>query len=168
MKNFGGYVIAISVLILFSFMFMSGSKKDNTESTNKSANNPSNVNPKSNVDINNKVSTTQTNNKLLKEITSNGVGEVAKDGDIVSVNYVGKLTNGTEFDNSYKRGQPIEFNLGSGQVIKGWDEGIKDMKIGEKATLTIPPNLGYGELGSPPVIPANATLIFNVELVGIK
>lgn len=165
MKNFGGYVIAVSVIILLGFMFMSGSKKDNSESTNKSAND---MNSKKSIDVNNQVSTTATNNKLIKEITSNGTGEVAKDGDTVFVNYIGKLTDGTEFDNSYKRGQSIEFVLGSGQVIKGWDEGIKGMKIGEKATLTIPPNLGYGERGSPPIIPSNATLIFDVELVKIQ
>lgn len=164
MKNFGGYVVAVSALILLGFMFMSGNNNNSVSPNNSS----DNINSKNNTDINNKVSTTTINNKLIKEITSDGTGEKAKDGDTVSVNYIGKLTDGTEFDNSYKRGQPIEFVLGSGQVIKGWDEGIKGMKIGEKARLTIPPSLGYGERGSPPIIPSNATLIFDVELVKIQ
>ena len=92
----------------------------------------------------------------------------AKPGDIVWVHYVGALKDGTKFDSSRDRGpdQPIRFTLGRGEVIKGWDEGIKGMKIGEKRTLIIPPALGYGERGSPPKIPANAELHFDVELIG--
>jgi len=90
----------------------------------------------------------------------------AKDGDIVWVQYTGKLTDGTQFDSSVGK-EPIRFTLGRGEVIKGWDEGIQGMKIGEKRQLIIPPKLGYGEHGSPPAIPANATLNFDVELIGI-
>jgi FKBP-type peptidyl-prolyl cis-trans isomerase len=90
----------------------------------------------------------------------------AASGDQVSVNYSGKLTDGTEFDNSYKRGEPIKFVLGQGTVIKGWDEGLLGMQVGEKRRLVIPPELGYGPTGQGP-IPANATLIFEVELVGL-
>ena len=97
-----------------------------------------------------------------------GTGAQAAAGKTVSVHYTGKLTNGKVFDSSLTRGQPIEFKLGAGRVIKGWDEGIALMKVGGKATLTIPPELGYGERGAGGVIPPNATLIFEVELVSVK
>lgn len=92
----------------------------------------------------------------------------AKAGDTVSVHYVGRLENGKKFDASRDHGGPFSFELGAGQVIKGWDQGIEGMKIGEARKLIIPPNLAYGERGAPPVIPPNATLIFTVELVGIE
>jgi FKBP-type peptidyl-prolyl cis-trans isomerase len=103
-------------------------------------------------------------------ITETGVGEPgAQDGDIVWVNYTGTLKDGTKFDSSldHPDAEPIRFTLGQGQVIKGWDEGIKGMKVGEKRTLTIPASLGYGVAGSPPKIPGNAELHFDVELVGM-
>jgi len=96
-------------------------------------------------------------------------GEGAKDGDTVSVLYTGKLQDGTVFDASDKHGgEQIEFVLGKGMVIKGWDEGVAGMQVGEKRTLTIPPTLGYGEQGAGGVIPPNATLTFDVELLGIR
>lgn len=97
-----------------------------------------------------------------------GKGAEAKAGDKVAVHYVGTLTDGKEFDSSRKRGQPFEFTLGRGQVIRGWDEGVAGMKPGGKRKLTIPSSLGYGERGAPPVIPPNATLVFEVELLEIK
>ncbi len=97
-----------------------------------------------------------------------GTGAQAVAGKTVSVHYTGKLTNGKVFDSSYTRGEPLSFPLGAGRVIKGWDEGIALMKVGGKATLTIPPELGYGARGAGGVIPPNATLIFEVELVSIK
>ena len=97
-----------------------------------------------------------------------GTGASPETGDYVSVHYVGKLTDGTEFDNSHKRGEPITFPIGGGRVIKGWDQGIAMMKVGGKAILTIPPELGYGARGAGNVIPANATLVFEVELVDTK
>jgi FKBP-type peptidyl-prolyl cis-trans isomerase len=97
-----------------------------------------------------------------------GSGAEAKAGDIVSVHYTGWLQDGTKFDSSLDRGKPIEFILGTGAVIKGWDEGLAGMKVGGKRKLVIPPELGYGPNGSPPVIPANAVLIFEVELVDVK
>ena len=96
-------------------------------------------------------------------------GGGAKDGDTVSVLYTGKLANGTEFDSSAKHGgDPIEFVLGKGMVIKGWDEGVAGMQVGEKRTLVIPPAIAYGEKGAGGVIPPNATLTFDIELVGIR
>ena len=97
-----------------------------------------------------------------------GSGAQAKAGKMVSVHYEGKLLDGTVFDSSFNRGKPIDFKLGVGQVIQGWDEGIALMKVGGKATLTIPPELGYGARGAGGVIPPNATLVFDVELVAVK
>lgn len=97
-----------------------------------------------------------------------GTGDEAAKGDTISVHYVGTLENGKKFDSSRDRGTPFDFQLGAGQVIAGWDEGLVGMKIGGLRELTIPPELGYGAAGSPPVIPPNATLIFEVELLDIK
>ena len=97
-----------------------------------------------------------------------GDGEEARPGLKVVVHYTGRLTDGTKFDSSHDRVRPFEFILGAGQVIDGWDQGIDGMKVGGKRKLTIPPRLGYGRRGAPPAIPGNATLVFDVELVGIK
>ncbi len=97
-----------------------------------------------------------------------GDGPEAKTHDNVSVHYTGWLTDGTKFDSSVDRGTPFEFHLGAGQVIKGWDEGVAGMKVGRKRKLTIPPELGYGDRGSGDKIPPGATLVFEVELLGIK
>src|SRR5215213_533172 len=97
-----------------------------------------------------------------------GTGDEAKSGMQVTAHYHGTLADGKVFDSSYDRGQPFSFRLGGGQVIKGWDEGIAGMKVGGKRKLTIPPELGYGARGAAGAIPPNATLIFDVELVGVK
>ena len=100
--------------------------------------------------------------------TREGAGDQAQPGKMVSVHYTGKFPDGRVFDSSYSRGEPIQFQLGAGRVIKGWDEGIALMKVGGKAELTIPPHLAYGERGAGGVIPPNATLVFEVELVSVK
>ena len=97
-----------------------------------------------------------------------GTGAQAEAGKTVAVHYTGKFQDGKVFDSSVSRGEPIEFPLGKGRVIKGWDEGIALMKVGGKAQLIIPPDLGYGNRGAGGVIPPNATLVFDVELVSVK
>lgn len=96
-----------------------------------------------------------------------GAGAEATSGQRVTVHYVGTLTDGSKFDSSRDRGKGFSFQLGAGQVIKGWDQGVAGMKIGGMRKLTIPPELGYGARGFPPVIPANATLVFEVELLSV-
>lgn len=107
------------------------------------------------------------NSKMKIEILKQGEGEVAKNGDKITVNYVGTLTNGTKFDSSIDRGQPFSFILGRGDVIKGWDQGVLGMKVGEKRKLTIPSDLAYGERDMG-IIKPNSTLIFEVDLLKIN
>jgi FKBP-type peptidyl-prolyl cis-trans isomerase len=106
--------------------------------------------------------------ELVIEDLRPGTGAEATAGQTVSVHYVGTLTNGNKFDSSRDRGKPFEFKLGAGQVIKGWDQGVAGMKIGGLRKLTIPPHLGYGARGAGGVIPPNATLVFEVELLGLR
>jgi peptidylprolyl isomerase len=96
-----------------------------------------------------------------------GTGAAPKTGDSVSVHYTGTLTSGKRFDSSHDRGEPLVFPIGRGRVIKGWDEGVGSMRVGGKRKLIIPANLGYGERGAGGVIPPGATLVFEVELVGV-
>ncbi|MGY3795063.1 peptidylprolyl isomerase [Aquimarina sp. 433] len=110
----------------------------------------------------------KTESGLRYKIIQKGDGVQAEKGKTVSVHYKGSLTDGTVFDSSYKRNQPIDFSLGMGQVIPGWDEGISLLQVGDKARFVIPPSLGYGEHGAGGVIPPNATLIFDVELMAVK
>ncbi len=104
--------------------------------------------------------------KYVDEVV--GKGSAPKKGQTVKVHYTGWLENGTKFDSSVDRGQPFEFILGVGQVIKGWDEGVSSMKVGGKRKLIIPPTLGYGARGAGNAIPPNAVLVFDVELLGLQ
>lgn len=97
-----------------------------------------------------------------------GTGRQAEIGDTASVHYTGWLENGTKFDSSVDRNEPFSFRIGAGRVIKGWDEGVQGMKVGGKRKLTIPSDLGYGARGAGNVIPTNATLTFDVELLGLR
>jgi peptidylprolyl isomerase len=97
-----------------------------------------------------------------------GTGPSPRPGQTAVVHYTGTLTDGTKFDSSVDRGQPYEFPLGRGRVIRGWDEGVATMKVGGKRHLVVPPALGYGTAGQPPKIPGGATLVFDVELLGVK
>jgi peptidyl-prolyl cis-trans isomerase A (cyclophilin A) len=110
----------------------------------------------------------ETPSGLRFQILQKGNGKKAEKGSKVSVHYKGQLLDGTVFDSSYKRKEPIDFTLGVGQVISGWDEGIQLLQVGDKARLVIPSDLAYGERGAGGVIPSNATLIFDVELMNVK
>jgi peptidylprolyl isomerase len=111
---------------------------------------------------------TTTASGLQYEDSVVGEGESPKPGQQVTVHYTGTLTDGKKFDSSRDRNQPFQFTIGVGQVIKGWDEGVMSMKVGGRRKLTIPASLGYGARGAGGVIPPNATLLFDVELLGVK
>jgi len=110
----------------------------------------------------------ETQSGLRYQIIQKGKGKKAEVGNMVSVHYKGQLVDGTVFDSSYKRNQPLDFQVGVGQVISGWDEGICLLHVGDKARLVIPSDLGYGSQGAGGVIPPNATLVFDVELMSVK
>ena len=109
-----------------------------------------------------------TTGELQIEDLTMGNGAVATAGKTVEVHYTGWLTDGKKFDSSVDRGRPFKFQLGGGQVIKGWDQGVAGMKVGGKRKLTIPSHLGYGSRGFPGAIPPDATLVFEVELLGMQ
>jgi FKBP-type peptidyl-prolyl cis-trans isomerase len=107
-------------------------------------------------------------NELVVEDLKPGTGAEARSGNTVTVHYVGTLTDGKKFDSSRDRGRGFTFRLGAGEVIKGWDQGVAGMKVGQLRKLTIPAHLAYGDRGFPPVIPPGSTLVFEVELLDVK
>lgn len=157
------FVVVAGVAIVAVGILFSRSMPEN-ESVQKSQNNQV-----SNTSMTQDQPSANTVSELNIETTKEGTGDrVVKSGDTISVHYTGRLTDGTKFDSSVDRGMPFTFTIGAGQVIKGWDEGLLGMKVGEKRTLTIPADKGYGATGAGGVIPPNATLIFDTELVSIK
>lgn len=170
MKNTkGGYMLIwVLVVVLFIGLLIYINKKDvSTEVVGDSL-------PATSVDVveNKNMQNVQKMEGLEFTITKEGTGAVAKNGDTVAMNYTGKLSDGNTFDSNvdpkFNHVEPFVFTIGGGQVIKGWDVGIAGMKIGEKRTLVIQPDYGYGANGYPGVIPPNAVLTFDVELVAIK
>ncbi len=157
-------IVLIIVILIFvaliAFIFLKdGNKKEINPSLIETQSSPSDIiNQEKEKDM----------NQLKIEDIKIGTGEEAVSGKKVTVDYLGTLENGTKFDSSYDRKQPFSFNLGVGEVIKGWDLGVSGMKVGGKRRLTIPPDLGYGENGAGGVIGPNATLIFEVELLKVE
>jgi len=176
-------VLLLLIIVVMAFLFKdTGAKKDNSSNAQAQTQTNSQAETKKEEvkqdDTTKKTEdkkveeTKDTSSKEVKElkieVLKAGTGDrVTKEGDGISVNYLGTLTDGTKFDSSYDRNQAFTFDLGAGQVIKGWDQGLIGMKLGEKRKITIPASLGYGDraIGK---IPANSTLIFEVELVGFK
>lgn len=148
-------IIIIAIVGYFSFLFFNKPARIKSEQDNNQAD----QSPAVNNDIKN----------MKIEVLKEGTGTEAKNGDYVTVHYVGTFENGEKFDSSVDRGVPFPFTLGAGQVIKGWDLGVLNMKVGEKRRLTIPSDLAYGDSGSfDGAIPPKATLIFEVELLKIN
>ncbi len=154
-------LLALGAILYFAVISKSGSTPIKTDVGGKSA-------PISDKSANSASTVKTMENGLKIEDIKIGSGTEAKAGNNVTVNYLGTLLNGTKFDSSYDRGQPFSFLLGGRQVIPGWDEGLLGMKVGGKRKLTIPPALAYGERGVPGAIPENSTLVFEVELLGVK
>jgi len=152
------YIIIISIILIAGGAYLI---LYNSKNTQKSIGDGS----KTNNQVNNNIQEIQ---GMKIETLKEGTGDEAKNGDTVSVHYTGTFENGTKFDSSVDRGKPFSFTLGDSQVIKGWDLGVLGMKVGEKRKLTIPSDLAYGSQGAPGVIPSNATLVFEIELLGIS
>ncbi len=157
-------IISLIIITIIAGAFWVRSREKNNKAFNEK------ITLKTKKNINKNIMKKEDNNGKLKiEILKKGKGvEEIQNGDIITVNYVGYLENGKKFDSSYDRGTPFKFKVGAGEVIKGWEEGLLGMKIGEKRKLIIPPNLAYGERSIPGMIPPNSTLIFEVELLNIN
>ena len=158
-------LIAVLTLLLMTGLVACGNQAD-TEKTHNEGTEENAAMETEETAMDQDTITTESGLKYI--VIKEGEGATPEKGQTVVAHYTGKLTDGSKFDSSVDRGQPFRFKLGAGQVIKGWDEGFATMKVGEQRQLIIPPELGYGERGYPPVIPQNATLIFDVELLGIE
>lgn len=158
MKALVSVGIVIIVIAILVIAFKSVKVENNNSSVTSS--------PAASIDT--KMNNSTPSAELQIEDIKVGTGAEAVAGKKVTVNYVGTLTDGTKFDSSIDRNQPFSFDLGAGEVIKGWDQGVAGMKVGGKRKLTIPASLGYGAAGAPPAIPGNATLIFEVELLKVE
>lgn len=167
-------IVGVCAVVLIASIFFNGDKTEGIASGIKtdSAQNPTelttskpNKQDNMNIDLTNAVTT----DSGLKYIdVEEGKGESPQKGQQVTVHYTGTLENGKKFDSSRDRNKPFSFKIGVGQVIQGWDEGVGTMKVGGRRTLIIPPELGYGSQGAGGVIPPDSTLLFDVELLGVK
>ncbi len=155
--------IAVAILVIAVFWFLTKSSQPATQMSE----NKTQTEKETNMATNSATPATDSGKLIIEDIKV-GVGKEVKSGDTVVMQYKGTLVDGTKFDSSYDRNEPFTTQIGVGQVIKGWDEGVPGMKIGGKRKLTIPPELGYGASGAGGVIGPNATLIFEVELLDIK
>ncbi len=166
--SFGVIVVCVVVLVVSQVTNQPNASADRLTQNQPQIAQVTEKKPTSNTmsDDDNKVVTTPSGLKYV--VLTEGTGATPKTGQTVVVHYTGTLEDGTKFDSSRDRGQPFSFKLGVGQVIKGWDEGLSTMKVGDRRKLTIPPELGYGARGAGGVIPPNATLIFDVELLKIS
>lgn len=166
-----GIVVICGVMLILSAVFNVGSQTAIAEEINPTtteiqiAAKPAEDITNMDIDLS-KATTTESGLQYIDEVV--GEGDSPMEGEMVTVHYTGKLTNGKVFDSSVKRNEPFSFVIGVGQVIKGWDEGVITMKPGGKRTLIIPADLGYGSRGAGGVIPPNSTLIFDVELIAIR
>jgi len=156
MKKFLG--VMILVILVLGLAGCSGDDMKDASATNNAAGSSADEVTKD---------TKEAKEMVIEDIVI-GEGEEAVAGKLISVHYTGTLEDGTKFDSSVDRGIPFEFTLGAGQVIEGWDKGFDGMKVGGQRRLVIPPEMGYGEFGAGDVIPPNATLIFDVELIGVR
>jgi FKBP-type peptidyl-prolyl cis-trans isomerase len=159
--------ILVTILAVFLVYFLIIRSKQNKAKNRKNGN--TTTKPSSTSNRSDKQPPSLISNSGLEIIDSKiGDGQEAISGNIVTVHYRGTLDHGIAFDSSYGRGQPFTFKLGAGEVIQGWDEGVAGMKVGGKRKLVIPPELGYGSRAAGNVIPPNATLIFDIELLDVK
>jgi peptidylprolyl isomerase len=163
-------LLTLSLLILTAFSSVATGQTRRGTTASRRARRAGSVRPQPKASVPSTATlATTTASGLTYIITRHGTGPQLKAGDVVQVHYTGLLANGTKFDSSLDRNEPIAFPLGAGRVIKGWDEGIARLRVGDQATLIIPPQLGYGTRGAGGgAIPPDATLIFIVEVVGVK
>lgn len=159
------FIVLLVVAVVLAYFFFVGRKPSGEQPAEQAVEENSLEGTNQETMENNQPAVTE----LAIETLAQGSGDqVTKAGDTIEVHYTGTLLDGTKFDSSLDRGQPFSFNLGAGQVIAGWDQGLLNMKVGEKRRLTIPADMAYGERGAGNVIPPNAPLVFEVELLAIK